>query len=86
MTDPRELARRELRLIRRDARQPWRRWPMRAGAAVVSGIVLAARGTAGFLKDMLGEVIAELVVVGLILGLFGLVAAVVTGAMGLTVP
>jgi hypothetical protein len=76
--DPRDRARRELRLIRRDARQPWRRWPRRIGSAVVS----AARATADFLKELVGEVIAETLVAVVALGLFGLVAALVAWGWG----
>ena len=54
MSDPRGAVRRELQLIRRDARQPWRRWPRRVGEAIVA----VARVVTGFVVELVGEVVA----------------------------
>lgn len=66
-----------LRLIRRDIAQPWRRWPARAGGAVLRAIVLFVRATG----EILGEIFGELLVWAAILAVF-LLGVVVLALLG----
>lgn len=74
MSDLRQVVRRELDLIRRDARRPWRRWPRRTSGAVV----VAVRAVGEFLKDLVLEIAGELLLVGISVGLLAVLAALVS--------
>ncbi|GAA3434697.1 hypothetical protein [Kutzneria kofuensis] len=74
MSDPRAMARRELRLLRRDARQPWRRWPRRLGGAIVA----ATRAVAEFFRELILEIVGEALFTLLAVGLLAVVGALVS--------
>ena len=74
MSDPRGAVRRELRLIRRDARQPWRRWPTRVGGAIVAVARAAPRAVAEFLAELVGGILLAAASLGLLAVVVALVS------------
>lgn len=82
MSESREAVRRELALIRRDAMQPWRRWPRRVGGATAAAVPAAVRAVGEFLRDLVLEAVGEVFLAVVSIGLLAAVVTSVTWGWG----